>query len=215
MSLKNYIDHTVLKAFATKLDIEQLCKEAIDYQFAAVCVNGCHVSFAKQLVANSDVKVATVVGFPLGAMDTNSKVFESQEAIKNGADEVDMVINIGALKDGDYDYVENEISALKQAVGSKVLKVIIETCYLSKDEIKKACELVLNAKADYVKTSTGFGTGGATLEDVKLMKEVVGDKLKIKASGGVKTQKEAEAYVAAGASRIGTSSGIQIVTSKS
>ena len=157
------------------------------------------------------MKVAAVVGFPLGAMTTAAKVFEAKEAIKNGASEIDMVINVAKLQDGEYGYVEEEIRQIKEAIGKNVLKVIIETCYLSDEEKVKACELSLKAKADFVKTSTGFGTGGATFEDVKLMKSVVGDNAKVKASGGVKDKETAEKYVELGAERLGTSSGIEII----
>ena len=157
------------------------------------------------------MKVAAVVGFPLGAMTTAAKVFEAKEAIENGASEIDMVINVAKLQDGEYGYVEEEIRQIKEAIGKNVLKVIIETCYLSDEEKVKACELSLKAKADFVKTSTGFGTGGATFEDVKLMKSVVGDNAKVKASGGVKDKETAEKYVELGAERLGTSSGIEII----
>jgi len=170
------------------------------------------VKDAKKYLEGTDVKVAAVVGFPLGAMTTAAKVFEARRAIEDGASEIDMVINIGALKDGEYDYVENEIREIKETIGNNVLKVIIETCYLTDDEKKKACELSLNAKADFVKTSTGFGTGGATFEDVELMKSVVGDKAQVKASGGVKDLETAKKYIELGATRLGTSSGIAIVT---
>ncbi len=156
------------------------------------------------------MQLAIVIGFPLGSMSTEAKVFEASEGIKNGADEIDMVINVGWLKSGKSEWVKQEISKIKQAIGNKVLKVIIETCYLTQEEKRKACELAVEAKADYVKTSTGFGTGGATFEDVKLMKEVVGDKAKIKASGGVKDRATALKYISLGVSRIGTSSGIAI-----
>ncbi|VWL85346.1 deoxyribose-phosphate aldolase [Oceanivirga miroungae] len=214
MQINKYIDHTILKATATKADIEKLCNEAVKYEFYSVCVNGAYVSYAKSLVKNSDVLVAAVVGFPLGQMTTEAKVFEAKEAIENGASEIDMVINIGMLKDREYDYVENEIRKIKEAIGDNVLKVIIETCYLTEEEKKIACELSLNAKADFVKTSTGFGTGGATFEDVILMKSIVKDNAKVKASGGVKDYETAKKYIELGASRLGTSSGISIVEKK-
>jgi len=201
MKINKFIDHTILKAMATREDVKKLCDEAKEYGFYSVCVNGAH-----------DVKVAAVVGFPLGAMATDVKVFEAKKAIEDGASEIDMVINIGALKDKDYDLVENEIRKIKEAIGSNVLKVIIETCYLTDDEKVKACELSVNAKADFVKTSTGFGTGGATFEDVELMKKTVGDKAEVKASGGVKDLETAKKYTELGATRLGTSSGIAIVT---
>ena len=211
MGLNKYIDHTILKATASSADVQKLCEEAIEHEFYSVCVNGCYVADAKHLLQGTDVKVAAVVGFPLGAMTTASKVFEAKEAIENGASEIDMVINVAKLKDGEFDYVENEIRLIKEAIGNNVLKVIIETCYLTDEEKVKACELSLVAKADFVKTSTGFGTGGATYEDVKLMKSVVGDNAKVKASGGVRDKETAEKYVELGAERLGTSSGIDIV----
>jgi len=211
MGLNKYIDHTILKATASSADVQKLCEEAIEHEFYSVCVNGCYVADAKHLLQGTDVKVAAVVGFPLGAMTTVSKVFEAKEAIENGASEIDMVINVAKLKDGEFDYVENEIRLIKEAIGNNVLKVIIETCYLTDEEKVKACELSLVAKADYVKTSTGFGTGGATYEDVKLMKSVVGDNAKVKASGGVRDKETAQKYVDLGAERLGTSSGIEIV----
>ena len=209
MGLNKYIDHTILKATASSSDVQKLCEEAIEHEFYSVCVNGCYVADAKQLLQGTDVKVAAVVGFPLGAMTTAAKVFEAKEAVENGASEIDMVINVA--KDGEFEYVENEIRQIKEAIGDNVLKVIIETCYLTDEEKVKACELSLVAKADFVKTSTGFGTGGATYEDVKLMKSVVGDNAKVKASGGVRDKETAQKYVELGAERLGTSSGIDIV----
>ena len=211
MGLNKYIDHTILKATASSADVQKLCAEAIEHEFYSVCVNGCYVADAKHLLQGTDVKVAAVVGFPLGAMTTAAKVFEAKEAVENGASEIDMVINVAKLKDGEFDYVENEIRLIKEAIGDNVLKVIIETCYLTDEEKVKACELSLVAKADFVKTSTGFGTGGATYEDVKLMKSVVGDNAKVKASGGVRDKETAQKYVDLGAERLGTSSGIEIV----
>ena len=211
MGLNKYIDHTILKATASSSDVQKLCEEAIEHEFYSVCVNGCYVADAKQLLQGTDVKVAAVVGFPLGAMTTAAKVFEAKEAVENGASEIDMVINVAKLKDGEFEYVENEIRQIKEAIGDNVLKVIIEICYLTDEEKVKACELSLVAKADFVKTSTGFGTGGATYEDVKLMKSVVGDNAKVKASGGVRDKETAQKYVELGAERLGTSSGIDIV----
>ena len=211
MGLNKYIDHTILKATASSSDVQKLCEEAIEHKFYSVCVNGCYVADAKHLLQGTDVKVAAVVGFPLGAMTTAAKVFEAKEAVENGASEIDMVINVAKLKDGEFDYVENEIRLIKEAIGDTVLKVIIETCYLTDEEKVKVCELSLVAKADFVKTSTGFGTGGATYEDVKLMKSVVGDNAKVKASGGVRDKETAQKYVDLGAERLGTSSGIEIV----
>ena len=211
MELNKYIDHTSVKATASSADVQKLCEEAIEHEFYSVCVNGCYVVDAKHLLQGTDVKVAAVVGFPLGAMTTAAKVFEAKEAVENGANEVDMVINVAKLKDGEFDYVENEIRQIKEAIGDNILKVIIETCYLTDEEKVKACELSLVAKADFVKTSTGFGTGGATYEDVKLMKSVVGNNAKVKASGGVRDKETAQKYVELGAERLGTSSGIDIV----
>ena len=211
MGLNKYIDHTILKATASSSDVQKLCEEAIEHEFYSVCVNGCYVADAKHLLQGTDVKIAAVVGFPLGAMTTAAKVFEAKEAVENGASEIDMVINVAKLKDGEFEYVENEIRQIKEAIGDNVLKVIIETCYLTDEEKVKACELSLVAKADFVKTSTGFGTVGATYEDVKLMKSVVGDNAKVKASGGVRDKETAQKYVELGAERLGTSSGIDIV----
>ena len=211
MGLNKYIDHTILKATASGTDVQKLCEEAIEHEFYSVCVNGCYVVDAKHLLQGTDVKIAAVVGFPLGAMTTAAKIFEAKEAVENGASEIDMVINVAKLKDGEFEYVENEIRQIKEAIGDNVLKVIIETCYLTDEEKVKACELSLAAKADFVKTSTGFGTDGATYEDVKLMKSVVGDNAKVKASGGVRDKETAQKYINLGAERLGTSSGIDIV----
>lgn len=207
MFLPDFIDHTNLKPTALPSDIKTLCEEAITHGFYAVCINGCHVSLAKKELKNTKVKVAAVVGFPLGAMSTNAKVFEAKDCVENGADEIDMVINLGWLKSNNYDLVRNEIQSIKKAIGSTILKVILETCYLSKSEKEIACTLVVEAGADFVKTSTGFGIGGATFEDVILMKKVVGDNVKIKASGGIKDKETALKYIELGVSRIGTSSG--------
>ena len=212
MQIQDYIDHTILKPTATISDIEKLCKEAIDHKFYAVCVNGCYTKQAKKQLQGSKVKLAVVIGFPLGAMSTASKVFEAQDCKANGADEIDMVINVGWMKSGKFNLVLQEISSIKKAIGEKILKVIIETCYLTKEEKIKACVLAMEAGADFVKTSTGFGTGGATLEDIKLMKGVVGNKAKIKASGGIKDRATALKYIVLGVSRIGTSSGIAIAS---
>lgn len=211
MKINQYVDHTLLKAVATKKDIEKLCNEAKEYEFYSVCVNGANVANAYKQVKDTNVKVAAVIGFPLGAMATDVKVFEAKKAIEDGASEIDMVINVGALKDGNYEYVEKEIAEIKKAIGDNVLKVIIETCYLTDEEKVKACELSVNANADFVKTSTGFGTGGATFEDVELMKKTVGDKAQVKASGGVKDLDTAKKYIELGATRLGTSSGIEII----
>ena len=214
MNLSKYIDHTLLKASATKDEIKTLCSEAILYNFCAVCVNGSYVEFASNNLKGKPVKVAAVVGFPLGAMDTESKVFEAKNCVENGADEIDMVLNIGMLKSGSYVKVSDEIKAVKEAIGNTILKVIIETCYLTKEEIIVASQIVVDVKADFVKTSTGFGTGGAELEDVKLMKEVVGDSAQVKASGGIRDYETAMKFVEAGATRLGTSSGVNIVNQK-
>lgn len=211
MSIAKYIDHTLLAPDAAKSAIEKLCKEASEYKFASVCVNSCWVSLAADLLKDSSVKVCTVVGFPLGAMDTVSKAYEAAKAVENGADEVDMVINIGYLKSGMLDAVLEDIVAVRKATEGKLLKVIIETCLLTDDEKRTACELSEKAGADFVKTSTGFSKGGATLHDVELMKSVVEDRLGVKASGGVRDYATAKAMIAAGATRIGASAGIAIV----
>ena len=211
MKLNKMIDHTLLKADAPKDQILTLCNEAKEYDFASVCVNSGWVSLCKELLEGSDVKVCTVVGFPLGAMSTAAKAFEAKQAVADGADEIDMVLNIGALKDGNDELVQKDIEAVVEAVSGKCIKVILETCLLNKDEIVRACKLCMNAKADFVKTSTGFSTSGATVEDVKLMKDTVKDQCKVKAAGGVRTFADMEAMIAAGADRIGTSKGIQLL----
>ncbi len=214
MQLNKYIDHTLLKANATVNDIKKLCSEAKEHNFYAVCVNSYYVALANSELMHTDIKVAAVVGFPLGAMLTRVKIFEAQQCIDQGANEIDMVINIGLLKSGYYDIVEDEIRAIKKAIGDNTLKVIFENCYLTDEEKKIACKLSMNAGADFIKTATGFGTGGATLEDVKLMKKEVQNNLQIKASGGIRDLETAKQYTDLGVSRIGTSSGITIVTSK-
>ncbi len=211
MKMNKYFDHTLLAANATRNEVEQLCKEAKEYDFMSVCVNPYFVPLAKKELAGSDVKVCTVIGFPLGQMSTKAKVFEANDAVKMGADEVDMVINVSALKDQDYDYVRNEIHEIKKACEGKLLKVILECCYLSKEEIKKASELAKEAGADFVKTSTGFGKGGAKAEDVKIMRETVGSDMGVKAAGGIHTLADFKAMVDAGANRIGCSHSIQIM----
>lgn len=208
MKLNQYIDHTNLKADASKTDIKNLVDEAIKYNFYSVCVNSANVKLIREY--NRDVKIASVVGFPLGAMAKEAKVFEAKCAIEDGASEIDMVINIGRLKDCDYDYVESEIREIKEAIGENILKVIIETSLLTDEEKVKACDLSVAAVADFVKTSTGFSTGGASVEDVKLMAETVAGKAKVKASGGIHTRDEAQALIDAGASRIGASKSIEI-----
>ncbi len=214
MQLNQYIDHTLLKPTATPADIQSLCEEAIEYQFFAICIPPSYIQLAKSVLKTSGVKIATVIGFPLGAMTTRAKVFEAKDALTKGADEIDMVINIGMLKAGDTDYIEKEIWEIKEAIGSKILKVIIETCYLTDAEKEAACRAALNAKADFVKTSTGFGTAGATFDDVKLMKKIASDKMQVKASGGIRNRETAVKYIDMGVSRLGTSSGIKLVTSK-
>ena len=212
MKPSKYIDHTLLKPEAQKAAIEKLCREAKEYDFASVCVNPCWIDVAKKELAGSDVNVCVVIGFPLGAMTTEAKVFEASDAVKKGADEVDMVLNVGKLKDGDDAYVTDEIRKIKEAVGAHVLKVIIEACLLTDEEKVRACRDAMAAGADFVKTSTGFSAGGATVHDVKLMKETVGDKLKVKAAGGVRTPEEFQAMIDAGAERIGTSRGCELVS---
>ena len=212
MHLNQYIDHTLLKATATADEITALCEEAKKYGFYAVCVNGFFVPLAVQKLKNSAIKIAAVVGFPLGANSQNAKVCEAEQAVSDGADEIDLVLNIGQLKSGQSEYVLQEIKAVKTAIGNRILKVILETCYLSEAEIRTACQLAKQAAADYVKTSTGFGTGGATMPAITIMVEEVGADLKIKASGGIKDPATAEKYINMGVSRIGTSSGIAIVT---
>lgn len=212
MNFAGYIDHTILKPDASKEDIYKICEEAKEFNFASVCVNLYYTKFVKEYLQNTKVKVTTVVGFPLGAVTTEVKVFETQQAINNGADEIDMVINIGALKNKDYKYVKNDILQVKQVCKDKLLKVIIETCLLTNEEKKKACELSLDAGADFVKTSTGFSKGGATVEDVTLMKEVVTTKAQVKASGGIRDYKTTKLMIEAGANRIGASASVNIVT---
>ncbi|WP_310992180.1 deoxyribose-phosphate aldolase [Aequorivita marina] len=212
MKLNDYIDHTLLKPTATPDDIEKLCKEAKANSFYAVCVNPCNVAKAKHELKGTEVQIASVVGFPLGASTSQVKVFEAKQAVKDGADEIDMVLNVGFIKAKLYDEVQAEIAAVKNAIGNRILKVILETCYLTNEEIRKACQICKNAMADYVKTSTGFGTGGATEEAVKIMHDEVGDTLKVKASGGIRDSATAKKYIAMGISRIGTSSGIKIVS---
>lgn len=210
-NLNKYIDHTLLKADATKERIEKLCNEALEYNFKTVCVNSCWVSLCKELLKGSDVGVCCVIGFPLGATTTKSKVFEAMDAIELGADEIDMVINIGKLKDNDLEYVTNDISQVKEAIGDHILKVIIETCLLTDDEKISACRCIQEAHADFVKTSTGFSTNGATVKDVKLLKKTVGNSLLVKAAGGVKTPQDLLDMIDNGANRIGTSSGPNLI----
>ncbi|KYD32937.1 deoxyribose-phosphate aldolase [Parageobacillus toebii] len=214
-NIAKMIDHTLLKADATKAQIVKLCEEAKQYGFASVCVNPTWVATAAELLKGTDVKVCTVIGFPLGANTPETKAFETKNAIENGAAEVDMVINVGALKDGNDDLVERDIRAVVDvAKGKALVKVIIEACLLTEEEKVRACQLAVKAGADYVKTSTGFSTGGATPEDVALMRKTVGPNIGVKASGGVRDMQSAEAMIQAGATRIGTSSGVSIVEGK-
>lgn len=210
-----YIDHTLLKPQATYEDIDKLCDEALDYGFYSVCVNSCYVEYAVKKLSQKGVKVATTIGFPLGASTMETKLCEAVQAVKAGAEEVDMVINVGLLKSGDYFEVQEEISQVVEAVkeinSNAKVKVIIETCLLTENEKVSACKLVKDAQADFIKTSTGFSSGGATVEDVKLMKKLVGDVMGVKASGGIRDLKTALSMIEAGATRIGTSSGIDII----
>ena len=210
--IASMIDHTLLKANATQEEIGKLCEEAKKFGFASVCVNPAYVALASELLKDSPVKVTTVVGFPLGATTPTAKAIEARDAIAAGADEVDMVINIGALKSGNFSLVLDDIKGVREATRGKILKVIIETALLTKEEKIKACELAKQAGADFVKTSTGFSTGGATVEDVRLMREVVGPSMGVKASGGIRTLEDAHAMKQAGATRIGASASVKIVT---
>lgn len=211
MEKSKYIDHTILKATATREDILKLCSEANQYHFASVCVNPAYVALAHQLLSGTGVMVCTVIGFPLGANTPSVKAFETTQAIADGADEVDMVINLGQAKAHDWNGVYEDIRAVVQAASGVLVKVIIETCYLTDEEKVKACQMAVKAGADFVKTSTGFGTGGATVEDVRLMKQTVGNACKVKASGGIRDKEAFEAMIAAGADRIGCSAGVKIM----
>lgn len=211
MNVAKYIDHTLLKPDSTREQIDKILEEAKKYQFKSVCINPTHVSYASQQLLDTDVLVCTVIGFPLGATTTDVKVFETKNAIKNGASEIDMVINIGALKDQRYDEVQKDIEGVIAAANGKTVKVIIETVLLTDEEKVKACELAEKAGATFVKTSTGFAGGGATPEDVKLMKDTVGNRLEVKASGGVRSLEDFEKMIEAGATRIGASAGVQII----
>ncbi len=214
MNLAKVIDHTLLKPTATRADIEKLCREALEHGFFSVCINPCWVSAAHELLKGSDVKTCTVIGFPLGANTTEAKVFEAQNALNNGADELDMVINIGALKGKDYQTVLQDIRQIRALGDGFILKVIIETSELTDEEKVKACQLAAEAGADFVKTSTGFSSGGATAHDVALMKKSIPAGMQVKASGGVRTREDAQAMLAAGATRLGASSGIKIIEGK-
>ena len=211
MNYNKMIDHTVLKADTPLETVKRICDEAMEYGFASVCINPCHVAYCADYLKDSDVNVCTVIGFPLGANTSAVKAFETKDAMANGVDEIDMVMNIGALKDKNYDLVRDDVKAVVEAANGTLVKVILETCLLTEDEIKKACELCVEAKADYVKTSTGFSTRGATIEDVRIMKEAVHGKAKVKAAGGVRTPEDMVKIVAAGADRIGTSAGCSLV----
>lgn len=206
-------DHTILKADATRKDVKRVCDEAMAYSFCSVCVNSYYVPYVANLLHGSDVKICSVVGFPLGAMSTRAKALEAKIAVMDGADEIDMVINVGALKDRDYSVVLEDIKAVKEACGENILKVIIETCLLTDDEKVKACELAKEAGADFVKTSTGFSSAGAKVEDVRLMRETVGPDMGVKASGGIHDKEFTKELVDAGANRLGTSATIEIVES--
>ncbi len=211
MKLNKYIDHTLLKPEATKEQIKKICEEAKEYNFKSVCVNPTQVAYAKELLCDSDVLVCTVIGFPLGANTSSVKAFETKDAIKNGADEIDMVVNIGAIKDQNYDLVKKDIEAVVDSSSDKLVKVIIETCLLTDQEKRKLCQIVIEAGADFIKTSTGFSTGGATKEDISLFKEEVEDKIGIKASGGVRNIEDADIMIECGVTRLGTSGGVQII----
>lgn len=205
-----YIDHTLLKATATEEQITRLCEEALKYHTASVCIPPSYVKFARDKFP--ELNICTVIGFPLGYSTTAVKCFEAKNAVQDGADEIDMVINIGWVKDGKFLEVEREIAEVKAACGDKILKVIIETCYLTEDEKIALCKCVTNAKADFIKTSTGFGTDGAKIEDIRLFKEHIGGNVRIKAAGGVKTKSDLETFISEGCSRIGTSSAVRLLT---
>ncbi len=210
--LNKYIDHTLLKPDASEEQIKQLCADAVKHDFMSVCVNPSRVKKAAELLQGTDVKVCTVIGFPLGASTTETKIFEAKQAVADGAEEVDMVINIGALKDKNYDLVAEDIKGVYEAVKDKaILKVIIETCLLTDEEKIKACEIAKNIGVGFVKTSTGFSGGGATVEDVALMRKTVGDAVGVKASGGIRTYEDAVKMIEAGATRLGSSSGVKIM----
>lgn len=212
MTINQYIDHTLLKADSRKDQIDQLLAEAKEHQFASVCVNPGWVAYCADQLKDSPVKVCTVVGFPLGATTSATKAFETADAIAKGADEIDMVINIGAAKDGNWQLVEDDVRAVVEASGDKLVKVIIEACLLTDEEKVKACEASVRAGADFVKTSTGFSTGGATIADVQLMRQTVGPTVGVKAAGGARNLADAQAFIDAGATRIGTSAGVAIVS---
>lgn len=212
-TLFQYVDHTQLKAFATWKDIQKLCEEAMKYKMASVCVPPCYIKRIAETYGEK-INICTVVGFPLGYSTTEAKVAEVMKALEDGASEIDMVVNIADVKNGDFQKVEQEIKELRKATGNKILKVIIETCYLSEEEKIEMCHVVTRAKADYIKTSTGFGTSGATLKDIILMKNNIGENVKIKAAGGIRTKEDMEKYLEAGCSRLGTSSAVDILVKK-
>lgn len=209
--LARLIDHTLLKSETKIEDIKKLCEEALKYQFYSVCINPCYVKTAKEFLKNSDIKICTVISFPLGASTIKTKIYEATEAIENGADEIDMVMNIGMFKSNRYEYIYEEISSIKKAIEYRILKVIIETSILSEEEKIKASEIIKKSGANFVKTSTGFSQGGATKEDVLLIRKSVGDNFGIKASGGIKTYQQAVELIKAGATRIGSSSSVKIM----
>lgn len=211
MKFEKYFDHTILKPDATRKEVVKICAEAKENGFASVCVNEYNASLVKQQLEGSDVKTCVVVGFPLGAVSSEVKAFETDSAVRKGADEIDMVINVGALKDKEYDYVKNDIISVRNVCVGKVLKVIIETCLLTDEEKEKACQIAVEAGADFVKTSTGFSTGGASIQDVALMKKTVENRAKVKASGGIRDYNTAQAMIDAGADRLGTSATVKIV----
>jgi deoxyribose-phosphate aldolase len=209
--LAAFIDHTILKADATARDIEKLCAEAHEHKFYSVCVNGSRITAARHFLEGTDVKVASVVGFPLGAMSADAKRFETEAAIDDGAQEIDVVLNVGRLKDGNDKYVLRELCDVVEAADERTVKVILETCLLKQEEKIRACKLVVESGAHFVKTSTGFNSGGATVDDVRLMRETVGPKFGVKASGGIRDTKTALAMIEAGATRLGTSASVAIV----
>ncbi len=212
LEMLSYVDHTQLKAFATWEDIRELCEEAVEYKTASVCIPPCYISRVHEEFPT--LNICTVVGFPLGYSVTEAKILETEKAIADGASEVDMVVNISDVKNGDYQKVEEEIAKLKQAAGENILKVIIETCYLTEEEKIAMCKAVTEAGADYIKTSTGFGTAGATLEDIALFKKHIGPDVKIKAAGGVRTLEDLRAYIEAGCSRVGASAAVKLAAAK-
>ena len=212
MNYAKMIDHTLLKPEASKTQMKKLCEEAVNYGFHSVCVNSGYVYYCAELLKGTGVKVCTVIGFPLGAMSTEGKAAEARGAVRDGAEELDMVIHVGMIKSGDWDYVKQDIASVVESAEKRaIVKVILETCLLTEEEIVKACQISMEAGADFVKTSTGFSKGGAREEDVALMRRTVGDRMGVKASGGIRTREDAERMIRAGADRLGTSSGISII----